>query len=268
MIQDSAEGRMTSMVRRREPAPRMRALAIRLRSTSRTPWKALKKTTKKTRTAAVATLERRSRPSDMANSAPSTTRGIEFAALMKGAKTSDSIRLRPSSTPATMPSAVPTTKPSTVSSMVTATCCQSGPRAVPWVIHVYIRLAIPEGMPKKKGSTMLSRVVSSQLPSQTAAARRRRPWTMNCRRRLCRRLSAARSASCGAGFATCSASTLLTLIAHLDLVAKVAPDLLVDPLELWLEADLRDVAGRQEGDRIAAFDRARAGREDVDPVGE
>src|SRR5262249_53421945 len=171
-------------------------------------------------------------------------------------------------TPATMPRAVPTAKPSTVSSMVTATCCQSGPRAVPWVIHVYIRLATPEGMPKKKGSTMLSRAISSQLPSQTAAARTRSPWTMNCRRLLCRRRSKARSASSRAGLAPCAASTLLTLIAHLDLVPQVVPDLLVDPLELRLEPDLGDVAGPRQGDRVAAFDRARAGGEDVDPVGQ
>src|SRR6266581_1805095 len=51
-IHESADGIRISVVSWRSLAPRMRALAMRLRSTSRTPWNALKNTTKKTSTAA------------------------------------------------------------------------------------------------------------------------------------------------------------------------------------------------------------------------
>src|SRR6266851_1140584 len=82
-----------SVVSCRSPAPRMRALAMRFRSTSRTPWNALKKTTKKTSTAAVAIFDLMSRPSATANRAPTTTRGMALAPLMYGPSTSGSSRL-------------------------------------------------------------------------------------------------------------------------------------------------------------------------------
>ena len=71
-------------------APRIRALLIRLRSTSRAPWKALKKTAKNTSTNAVATLDDMPRPNQITNSAASTMRGTALAALMNGASTSAS----------------------------------------------------------------------------------------------------------------------------------------------------------------------------------
>jgi len=65
MIQLSAEGMTTAVVTCRGEAPRMRVLAIRLRSASRTPWKALPQTTKNTATAAKATLEAMPRPREI-----------------------------------------------------------------------------------------------------------------------------------------------------------------------------------------------------------
>ena len=82
MIQVSAEGSTTWRVIASREAPSTRALASRLRSTSRTPWKALKNTTKNTSTEASATLEVMPRPSATMNSEPSTMRGIAFAILM------------------------------------------------------------------------------------------------------------------------------------------------------------------------------------------
>ena len=119
-IHESADGMMISRVRRRLSAPRMRAFAIRLRSTSRTPWKALKKTTKNTSTTAVAALPQSERPNMIANREPSTTRGIAFAALMKGESVSASSSTRPSTIPKMTPSIEPMMKPTTASSIVTA----------------------------------------------------------------------------------------------------------------------------------------------------
>ena len=59
----------------------MRALATRLRSTLRTPWKALKKTTKNTSTAASITFEGSPRPSHMMKIEPSTMRGSALSGL-------------------------------------------------------------------------------------------------------------------------------------------------------------------------------------------
>ena len=81
-IHVSADGRTTCVVTFVRLAPRMRAFAITSSLTSRTPWKALKKTTKKTSTNASATFDGRPRPSQMMKIEPRTTRGIELAALM------------------------------------------------------------------------------------------------------------------------------------------------------------------------------------------
>ena len=62
-----------------------------------------------------------SSPSEMAKSAPTTTRGMAFAALMYGPITSESSRLRPNATPKMTPRIEPTMKPPTVSSIVTRT---------------------------------------------------------------------------------------------------------------------------------------------------
>ena len=105
----------------------MRALLTRLRSTSRAPWKALKKTAKKTSTTAVATFEVMPRPNQMTKSEASTMRGIALAALMNGAHTSAGKRLRPSRMPRTTPPSAPMTKPSTASCRVVAICVQTEP---------------------------------------------------------------------------------------------------------------------------------------------
>ena len=55
---------------------------MRLRSTSWTPWKALKKTTKNTSTAASSTLEVMARPNATVKIEPSTIRGIALTTLM------------------------------------------------------------------------------------------------------------------------------------------------------------------------------------------
>ena len=60
----------------------MVALAIRLRSTSRTPWKALKKTPKNTSTMTSRIFDSMPSPKASTNTEPSTMRGIEFSTLM------------------------------------------------------------------------------------------------------------------------------------------------------------------------------------------
>src|SRR5712691_7396600 len=273
MIQERADGMMISVVSCRLPAPRIRAFATRLRSTSRTPWNALKKTTKKTRMAAVATLDLMSRPSEIANRAPTTTRGIAFAPLMYGERTSESNRLRPSAMPMTTPRSDPTTKPPTVSSMVVTTCTQSGPSSVPCVVQTQSLSAISEGWAKKNLSTHPSLVVSSQLPSQTTAVSTRRPCTVSCRRRASRTRWAARSVTARMAGSDRTlietsgrAAALLTFIAHRHLVPQVVPDLLVDLHEAGLETDLGDVARTLKIDLVVALDRARPGSDDEYPV--
>ncbi len=78
----------------------MRALAIRLRSTSRVPWKALKKTEKKTSTTASATLPviAEAEPDDE-HRRRARCAGWSWRALMNGAITSASTRIRPSAMP-------------------------------------------------------------------------------------------------------------------------------------------------------------------------
>src|SRR5437588_12933299 len=80
-IQLIAEGTITDLVNCQSDAPRILALAIIERSASRTPWKALWKTTKNTITKASATLDARPRPNSMMKIGASTTRGIELMTL-------------------------------------------------------------------------------------------------------------------------------------------------------------------------------------------
>src|SRR6267378_470416 len=272
-IHERADGMRISVVSWRSPAPRMRAFAIRLRSTSRTPWNALKKTTKKTRTAAVAIFDLMSSPSETAKRAPSTTRGIAFAALMYGPRTSDSSRFRPSATPKTTPRIDPTMNPPTASSMVTSACSQSGPSSVPWVIQYQSLSATAVGCDVKKGSIQPSRARISQLPRKTTATSTRRTATLIRRRWASRRRLAARSTN---GRAACSvvalmpalsrAGALLTLIAHQDLIPEVIPDLLIDLTEPRLKSNLSDVARPRKVDLVVALDRARSGGDDEDPI--
>src|SRR5438270_4864876 len=174
-----------------------------------------------------------------------------------------------------VPRTEPRMKPRTVSSMVTSTCSQSGPSAVPSVIQTQSRSTISEGWEKKNLSTHPSRVVSSQLPSQTTAKTTRRTLTVQRRRRASRARFAARSVTgltagpvVAAMAALGRAAALLTLIAHQDLVAEVVPDLFVDLGKARLEADLGDVARPGQVDLVAALDRSRPGGDHVDAVAE
>ena len=124
----------------------MRALSIRLRSTSRAPVKALKNTAKKTRTTTVATFEDSPSPNQMTNSAASTMRGRALAALMKGAKTCARYVLRPRITPSTTPAIAPMTKPSAASSTVTRIWYQMEPKSVPSLIQETRRSQIFDGL--------------------------------------------------------------------------------------------------------------------------
>ena len=84
--QDPGEGRGEDdvAVTCQREAPSSRALAMRLRSTSRAPWKALKKTPKKTRTTARMTLDWMPKPKATVKIEPRMMRGIELAALRNG----------------------------------------------------------------------------------------------------------------------------------------------------------------------------------------
>ena len=54
---------------------------------------------------------------------------------------------------------------------------------------------------------------------------------------------------------------LLTLITDQDLLAEIAPDLLIDADEARLETDLRDVSRSGQIDLVGALDGSRAGGE-------
>src|ERR1700674_179363 len=216
-----------------------------------------------------------SRPRATANRAPTTTRGMALKPLMYGPSTSASSALRPSATPKMMPRIEPTTKPPTVSCMVTSTWSHRGPRSVPWVIQIQSLAATADGCDQKKTSIQPSRVESSQAPSITTPSSRRRPATERRRRcasrfRLAARSDSGRSAcSAGAFMRTLSrAAALLTFIAHQDLVLEVLPDFFVDLGEMWLEANLGDVARPRQVHLVGALDRAGSGGDDEDPVAE
>ncbi len=81
-IQLIAEGTTTVRVNCQPRAPRICALASRLRSASRTPWKALANTTKNTITNDSATFDVSPSPKIMMKIGASTTRGTELITLM------------------------------------------------------------------------------------------------------------------------------------------------------------------------------------------
>lgn len=118
MIQVSAEGTTTWRTTCIGEAPSTRALARMLRSTSRTPWKALKKTTKNTSTAASSTLGVSPMPNATTKIEPSTIRGMAFTILMYGPNTSARNRFWPSATPRTMPATEPKMNPNSASRRV------------------------------------------------------------------------------------------------------------------------------------------------------
>jgi hypothetical protein len=82
MIHVSAEGIVTCRATCRGEAPSTFTFATRFWSTSRTPWKALKKTMKKTRTAASSTFGKVPRPKATMKIAPRMIRGIELRILI------------------------------------------------------------------------------------------------------------------------------------------------------------------------------------------
>src|SRR3977135_4394046 len=57
-------------------------------------------------------------------------------------------------------------------------------------------------------------------------------------------------------------------VALLDFISQVLPDLLVEPGELLPEADLHDVPGPRDGDRVAGLDPSRSRGEHDHLVGE
>ena len=82
MIQVIADGMTTLRTTCMRDAPRILALLTKFPSTSRTPWKALKKTTKNTRNAARTTFDDMPSPRMITKSAPRTMRGSALTALM------------------------------------------------------------------------------------------------------------------------------------------------------------------------------------------
>src|SRR5712692_116355 len=221
---------------------------------------------KNTITAASATLDCMSRPSAMTKMEPSTIRGIELATLMKGLRRSERNRLRPSTTPKTTPSTTPITKPRTVSSNVVTTCSHKGPCAVPCVTQVTSCVQIPEGWPQKKGSTMPTRVVSSQLPMITTSSRMRSVLITMRRRR--RAAVADDTPVLSAVVMGALDSLLIALIANQYLVAKIFPDFVIQLDETRLEADFLHFARTRQVDSVDALDGARPGGEDAHAVGQ
>src|SRR5256714_5106580 len=89
----------------------------------------------------------------------------------------------------------------------------------------------------------------SQAPSTATANATRSPLTSS--RRFARSRARARSVLVGSGpTRALRDAALRALIAHEDLVSEVVPDLLIDPRELRLEADLGYVARPREIDAI------------------
>src|SRR3989442_418956 len=170
-------------------------------------------------------------------------------------------RLRPSTTPKTTPSTTPITKPRTVSSNVAAICSHNGPCAVPCVTQVTSCAQMPEGRPQKKGSTMPTRVVSSQPPMITTSSRMRSVLTTMRRRR---RAAVADGTPVLSGVVMVSLDSLLiALIANQYLVAKIFPDFVIQLDETRLEADFLHFARTRQVDSIDPLDSGRPGREDA-----
>src|SRR5438045_8180472 len=177
-----------------------------------------------------------------------------------------------------IPRITPIAKPRTVSSRVTAICSHSGPWAVPFSTHVTSWVQIPEGCPKKNGSTAQvplsgpwqpSRVVSSQLPTMKIERATRRTSTSTRRRSRALALAASKSSVAASVAATGLRrdAVLRALIADEHLIPEVVPDLPVELDQPRLEADLRDVPRPWEVDAVASLDRAWSRGDHDDPVG-
>src|SRR2546423_9923888 len=107
----------------------------------------------------------------------------------------------------------------------------------------------------------------SQAPSTATANATRSPLTSS--RRFARSRARARSVLVGSGpTRALRDAALRALIAHEDLVSEVVPDLLIDPRELRLEADLGDVPRSWKIDAVDAFHGPGPGRDDDDAVRE
>src|SRR5438105_4732401 len=194
---------------------------------------------------------------------------------------SASSRLRPSTTPKMTPSTTPTRKPRTVSSSVTRICSHSGPWAVPFWNHFTNCAPMPDGWPKKNGSTQSRRVEISQPPMMNSASATRSTCTRTWRLVRARARSTSRSGESGcAGAAVVvvvvavmssdsgGETVLGTLITHEHLLSQVFPDFLVQLHEAAVEADLGDVARPRQVDGVGALDRAWAGGNDNHAIGQ
>src|SRR2546425_9471450 len=108
-----------------------------------------------------------------------------------------------------------------------------------------------------------------QRPSTTTANATRSPLTR--RRRLARSRARAREADVLVSSARAGSlrdAALRALITHEHLVSQVIPDLLIDPRELGLEADLGDVTRPREVDAVDTLHRPASRGDDDDPIGE
>src|SRR5437868_5729443 len=177
------------------------------------------------------------------------------------------------------PSTTPIRKPRTVSSRVTRICSHNGPCAVPFWNHFTSCEPMPDGWPKKKGSTQSSRVEISQPPMMNSASATRSTCTRICRRVLaCARRRSRSAPSSGAGAASAvvvviaadsgGETVLGTLITDEHLLSQVFPDFLVQLHEAAVETDLRNVAGSRQVDGVGAFDRPRSGGDDNHAIGQ
>src|SRR2546423_361405 len=107
----------------------------------------------------------------------------------------------------------------------------------------------------------------SQNPRTITANATRSPLTSS--RRFVRSRARARSVLVGSGpTKALRDAALRALIAHQDLVSEIVPDLLIDPRELRLKADLGDVARPWQIDAIDALHGPRARGDDDDAVRE
>src|SRR5437016_6866592 len=107
----------------------------------------------------------------------------------------------------------------------------------------------------------------SQEPRTMTANATRSPLTSS--RRFVRARARARSVLVGSGpTSALRDDALRALIAHEHLVSEVVPDLLIDPRELRLEADLGDIARARQIDAVDALHGPRARGDDDDAVGE
>src|SRR5437773_3285179 len=237
-IHVSAEGSSTCRIMWRGLAPRMRALLTRSRSTSRSPVKVLKNTTKKTSEMTMTTFDRSPRPNQRMNNGASTTRGMAFSATMSGSKMCASFSQCANRNPTATPSKVPSRNPMIVSFIVTRRCRKMKPLQ----IQSPSCAASTVGWLTKNLSTQPQRVAPSQSPR-------------NDTRRTIRqkRISA-------------HETFLAPFVANAYLVSQVLPDRFVQPAEVGMKPDLGDRARARQVDRIDRFHPPGRGGHHDDPI--